>query len=51
MRETSMTGQDDNATVAYSRASDNAARVIAYLGPYLFWATVSMIGSGILLLA
>lgn len=46
-----MNGRDDNATVIYDPADDNAARVIAYLGPYLFWGTVGVISSGILLLA
>jgi hypothetical protein len=46
-----MNGRDENATVVYSRADDNAARYIAYLGPYLFWGAVGVIASGIFLLA
>jgi len=49
MRETYMNGHDEDA-VAYSRANDNAARVIAYFGPYLFWGAVGVIASAILLL-
>ncbi len=49
MRETSMNGHDDEAVV-YGRANDNAARIIAYFGPYLFWCTVGVIASAILLL-
>lgn len=44
-----MNGQDEEAAV-YSRADDNAARVIVYFGPYLFWGAVGVITSGILLL-
>lgn len=40
----------DEEAVTYSRANDNAARVVAYFGPYLFWCTVGLIASGILLL-
>lgn len=49
MRETSMNGHDEEAVV-YSRVNDNAARVIAYFGPYLFWSAVGVIAAGILLL-
>lgn len=45
-----MNGHEENPAVAYSRANDNAARVIAYLSPYLFWGTVSMIAAGIFML-
>jgi len=48
MRETFMNGHDEEAVV-FSRANDNAARVIAYFGPYLFWSAVSVIASAILL--
>ena len=44
-----MNGHDDNPTVSYSRANDNAARLIVYLGPYLLWGTVGAIVTGILL--
>ena len=46
MREMSMNGQEERTV----RANDTAARVIAYLSPYLFWATVGAIVGGILLL-
>jgi hypothetical protein len=46
-----MNGYDDDSGVSCSRANDNAARVIAYLSPFLFWGTVGMITTGILLLA
>jgi len=49
MRETYMNGHDEEAVV-FSRANDNAARLIAYFGPYLFWCAVGVIASGILLL-
>ncbi len=45
-----MNGHDDNPALYHSRASDNAARVIAYLSPYLFWSAVSVITAGIFLL-
>ncbi|MEQ8860671.1 MAG: hypothetical protein RIC56_18670 [Pseudomonadales bacterium] len=41
---------NDEEGVVYSRANENAARVVAYFGPYLFWGAVGLIGSGILLL-
>ena len=44
--ERSMNGQEERA----DRANDTAARVIAYLSPYLFWAMVGAIVGGILLL-
>ena len=34
----------------YDRSDDTAAKVIAFLSPYLFWATVGAIAAGILLL-
>lgn len=46
-----MNGHDDEATMSYSRANDNAARIIAYLSPYLVWGTIGAIASGILLLS
>lgn len=46
MWERSMNGQEERA----DRANDTAARVIAYLSPYLFWAMVGAIVGGILLL-
>lgn len=45
-----MNGHDEGSTAAYSRSNDTAARVIAYLSPYLFWGTVGMIATGILML-
>jgi hypothetical protein len=45
-----MNGHDDNSAVVYSRANDNAARLIAYLSPYLFWGAVGAIVTGIFLL-
>ncbi len=47
MRETFM---KDEEAVAYSRANENAARFVAYFGPYLFWGAVGLICSGMLLL-
>lgn len=45
-----MNGHEDIPAVAYSRANDNAARVVAYLSPYLFWGTVGMLATGIFML-
>jgi hypothetical protein len=45
-----MNGHDDNSGLSFSPANDNAARVIAYLSPFLFWGAVGMITTGILLL-
>jgi hypothetical protein len=45
-----MNGHDDQSAMVYSRANDNAARVIAYLSPFLFWGTVGVITTGIFLL-
>ena len=45
-----MNGHYEQPAVAYSRTNDNAARVIAYLSPYLFWGTVGAIATGIFLL-
>jgi hypothetical protein len=45
-----MNGPDDNHVAAYGRANDNAARLIAYLSPFLFWGTVGMLATGIFLL-
>lgn len=45
-----MNAHDDNPVIADSRANDNAARMIAYLSPYLFWGTVGVIAVGIFLL-
>lgn len=44
--ERSMNGQEERT----DRANDTAARVIAYLSPYLFWAVVGAIVGGIVLL-
>ncbi len=44
--EMSMNGQEER----YVRSNDTAARVIAYLSPYLFWAVMGAIVGGILLL-
>lgn len=52
-----MTGQADgridrqNDQDAYSRADDNTARAIAYLGPYVFWVTLGVLSSAIFLIA
>jgi len=32
------------------RANETVARLVAYLGPYLFWGVVTTIAGGILLL-
>jgi hypothetical protein len=45
-----MNGHDDNSALACSRANETAARVIAYLSPYLFWGAVGVITTGIVLL-
>lgn len=45
-----MNGREEQSAVAYSRANDNVARVIAYLSPYLFWGAVGVIAGGILLM-
>ncbi len=44
--EMSMNGQEER----YVRSNDTAARVIAYLSPYLFWAVMGAIVGGIMLL-
>ncbi len=41
-----MNGQDER----YEYANETAARLIAYLGPYLFWGTVGVICTSIWLL-
>ena len=41
---------DDTQRPAYTAANETAARVVAYLSPYLFWATVCVITAGIWLL-
>ncbi len=41
-----MNGQEERT----DRANDTAARVIAYLSPYLFWAMVGAVVGGIVLL-
>ena len=46
MREMSMNGQEERTV----RANATAARVIAYLSHYLFWATVGAIVGGKLML-
>ena len=46
MRETYMNGPNEQ----YDRSHDAAAKVIAYLSPYLFWATLGAIVAGIVLL-
>ena len=42
MRETYMNGRQDYARY-YARSHDSAARLIALLSPYLFWALVGCI--------
>ncbi|MFP6816561.1 MAG: hypothetical protein VB949_12965 [Pseudomonadales bacterium] len=34
----------------YIQSNEKAARAIAYLGPYFFWATVGVIAGGIWML-
>jgi hypothetical protein len=34
----------------YERSDDRAAKMIAFLSPYLFWATVGAIAAGIVVL-
>lgn len=43
--------EDDGGAVTYSRSNDNVARLIAYLGPYLFWGTLCVLTSGVMLFA
>ena len=43
MREMSMNGHDQS----YVRSNETAARMVAYLSPYLFWGMVSVIAGGI----
>jgi hypothetical protein len=51
MRETSVNGYKNTAVgEPCLRANENVARVVAYLGPYLFWGVVTVIAGGILLL-
>lgn len=42
---------DESGYRVYSPADDNAARIIAYLGPYVFWVTVGVLSSVIFLIA
>jgi hypothetical protein len=44
-------GQRDDGEAFYGRANENVARAVAYFGPYLFWGTIAVIASGILMLA
>lgn len=46
MRGMSMQGHDDG----FRRSNETAARLVAYLGPYLFWATMGVIAGSIWLL-
>ena len=41
-----MDGQDER----YAHSNETAARMIAYLSPYLFWGTVGLICASIWLL-
>lgn len=51
MREMSVNGYKQTvASEPCMRANENAARLVAYLGPYLFWGVVATISGGILLL-
>ncbi len=51
MRESSMNGhRNAGVSESYMRANENAARVVAYLGPYLFWGIVATIVTGVMLL-
>lgn len=45
-----MSGHDDQGTVVYREADDQAARAIAYLGPYLFWGVLGAISVAVLML-
>jgi hypothetical protein len=47
MREMSMNGPQER----YDRSYDAAAKVIAFLGPYLFWGTVGAIVAGIMVVS
>jgi hypothetical protein len=47
MREMSMNGHDQSYLRSNLRSNETAARVVAYLGPYLFWVTVGVITGGI----
>lgn len=46
MREMSMHGHDDG----FRRSNETVARLVAYLGPYLFWGTMGIVAGGIWLL-
>ena len=51
MRELSVNGYKNTAVgEPCLRANENVARLVAYLGPYLFWGVVATIGGGILLI-
>lgn len=51
MREISVNGYKETGFgEPCVRANESAARVVAYLGPYLFWGLVTTILGGILLL-
>ena len=43
MREMSMNGHEQ----AFVSSNERVARLVAYLSPYLFWGTVSIIAGGI----
>ena len=51
MREISVTGyKNTGISEPCLRANETVARVVAFLGPYLFWGLVATIVGGILLL-
>jgi len=43
MREMSMNGHEQSCI----QSNETAARVVAYLSPYLFWGVLGLIGGGI----
>lgn len=40
---------ETHASVLDPQASESVSRFLAYLSPYLFWGTVSLLGVGLLL--
>ena len=43
-------GLDERFPDQYRRTNEKTARMVAYLGPYIFWGSVVAIVGGILLL-
>jgi hypothetical protein len=50
-KEQYVNGHREDGEAFYARANENAARAVAYFGPYLFWGTVGVIVGGIVMLA